>query len=257
MSPPLPPSPPSGPPYSTNFSRRKLTAPGPPAPERMKILAWSRKCMAGHVGQRPRNREPSGRSRLGDFPTGRARAAGGRRSRAPCRGSRPSDSAISAPEQRIAHRDEHEPQGRLGDRPVLMAWRAAGRRAGGSRRAPGSSASRLPERIIQAASAPAPSLPNASKTRSTISIGSASWARARRTAASIAGADPVADQPGERRLQARGRAEMVEQIGVGLADPRRDRLQRHRLRALLDQQARAPPRARRRGSLRGSGVHGY
>ena len=45
MSPPLPPSPPSGPPYSMNFSRRKLTAPGPPAPERMKILAWSRKCM--------------------------------------------------------------------------------------------------------------------------------------------------------------------------------------------------------------------
>src|SRR5688572_29772069 len=28
-----------------NFSRRKLTAPGPPAPERMKIFAWSRKCM--------------------------------------------------------------------------------------------------------------------------------------------------------------------------------------------------------------------
>src|SRR3954469_11334170 len=45
MSPPLPPSPPSGPPNSTNFSRRKLTAPGPPAPERMKILAWSRKCI--------------------------------------------------------------------------------------------------------------------------------------------------------------------------------------------------------------------
>jgi len=46
MSPPLPPSPPSGPPNSMNFSRRKLTAPGPPAPERMKIFAWSRKCMA-------------------------------------------------------------------------------------------------------------------------------------------------------------------------------------------------------------------
>src|SRR3954463_14112036 len=46
MSPPLPPSPPSGPPNSTNFSRRKLTAPGPPAPERTKILAWSRKCIA-------------------------------------------------------------------------------------------------------------------------------------------------------------------------------------------------------------------
>src|SRR5690242_11748991 len=46
MSPPLPPSPPSGPPNSMNFSRRKLTAPGPPAPERTKILAWSRKCIA-------------------------------------------------------------------------------------------------------------------------------------------------------------------------------------------------------------------
>ena len=51
MSPPLPPSPPSGPPYSMNFSRRKLTAPGPPAPERMKILAWSRKCMAAALGE--------------------------------------------------------------------------------------------------------------------------------------------------------------------------------------------------------------
>src|ERR1700750_3136253 len=51
ISPPFPPSPPSGPPNSTNFSRRKLTAPGPPAPERMKILAWSRKCIsAGQLG---------------------------------------------------------------------------------------------------------------------------------------------------------------------------------------------------------------
>src|SRR6476620_9161929 len=51
-SPPLAPSPPSGPPNSTNFSRRKLTAPGPPAPERTKILAWSRKCIAGDLGER-------------------------------------------------------------------------------------------------------------------------------------------------------------------------------------------------------------
>src|SRR5690348_11295873 len=50
MSPPLPPSPPSGPPNSMNFSRRKLTAPGPPAPERTKILAWSRKCIARELG---------------------------------------------------------------------------------------------------------------------------------------------------------------------------------------------------------------
>src|SRR5690348_16422946 len=47
MSPPLPPSPPSGPPNSMNFSRRKMTAPAPPAPERTKIFAWSRKCMDG------------------------------------------------------------------------------------------------------------------------------------------------------------------------------------------------------------------
>src|SRR3546814_413141 len=48
-SPPLPPLPPSGPPYSMNFSRRKETAPGPPAPERMKIFAWSRNCMSAAV----------------------------------------------------------------------------------------------------------------------------------------------------------------------------------------------------------------
>jgi hypothetical protein len=42
---------------------------------------------------------------------------------------------------------------------------------------------------------------------------------------------------GELRLQAGGRSEMVEQVGVGLADFRRHRLQRHRLRPLFDQQA--------------------
>src|SRR4029079_18466744 len=45
-SPPRPPSPPSGPPNSMNFSRRKPTQPAPPLPERMEILAWSRKFMA-------------------------------------------------------------------------------------------------------------------------------------------------------------------------------------------------------------------
>src|SRR5688500_753781 len=45
-----------------NFSLRKLTAPGPPAPERMKILAWSRKCMRGDVvrGAAARQRSRSG-----------------------------------------------------------------------------------------------------------------------------------------------------------------------------------------------------
>src|SRR3546814_13818345 len=51
MSPPLPPLPPSGPPYSIYFSRRNDTAPGPPSPDLMKILAWSRKCMAGPLGR--------------------------------------------------------------------------------------------------------------------------------------------------------------------------------------------------------------
>src|SRR6476661_1235599 len=64
ISPPLPPSPPSGPPNSTNFSRRKLTAPGPPAPERTKILAWSRKCMSAcELGDARRERKLHGRAR--------------------------------------------------------------------------------------------------------------------------------------------------------------------------------------------------
>src|SRR3546814_19835769 len=50
-SPPLPPLPPSGPPYSMYFSRRNDTAPGPPSPDLMKILAWSRKCMVGPLRQ--------------------------------------------------------------------------------------------------------------------------------------------------------------------------------------------------------------
>ena len=69
------------------------------------------------------------------------------------------------------------------------------------------------------------------------------------------GGHPLADQPRQLGLKAGGRAEMVEQIGVGLADPGADRLQGHRLRPRFDQQARAPPRARRPGSLPGSGVH--
>src|SRR3954464_1972220 len=56
-SPPWPPSPPSGPPNSTNFSRRKLTAPGPPAPERTKIFAWSRKCIGRRLRHARRERK--------------------------------------------------------------------------------------------------------------------------------------------------------------------------------------------------------
>ena len=51
------------------------------------------------------------------------------------------------------------------------------------------------------------------------------------------GADPLADQRGERRLEPRGRAEMVEQVGVRLADLRRHRFQCDGLRTVLDQQA--------------------
>src|SRR5919108_2762972 len=40
-SPPLPPSPPEGPPRGTNFSRRKATQPFPPSPALTRILASS------------------------------------------------------------------------------------------------------------------------------------------------------------------------------------------------------------------------
>src|SRR5213595_1696868 len=40
-SPPRPPSPPSGPPFGTNFSRRKLTQPRPPFPACAKTLIRS------------------------------------------------------------------------------------------------------------------------------------------------------------------------------------------------------------------------
>ena len=48
--------------------------------------------------------------------------------------------------------------------------------------------------------------------------------------------DRIGDRPGKLALQPGGRAEMMEQIGVGAADLRRDRLQRHRLRPLVEQQ---------------------
>src|SRR5579864_2541889 len=41
MSPPLPPSPPEGPPRGTNFSRRKAMQPLPPSPALTRILASS------------------------------------------------------------------------------------------------------------------------------------------------------------------------------------------------------------------------
>src|SRR2546428_5432991 len=44
-SPPRPPSPPSGPPFGTNFSRRKLTLPRPPLPACAKTLIRSTNIM--------------------------------------------------------------------------------------------------------------------------------------------------------------------------------------------------------------------
>ena len=92
---------------------------------------------------------------------------------------RPSACAIGAPSSESPERDEDQPQawfpGPAGPRGRRSADRPAARIASRT----GFSASRLPDRIIQAASAPAPSLPKASKVRSTISRGSASPARAR------------------------------------------------------------------------------
>ena len=46
-SPPSPPSPPSGPPLGTDFSRRKLTAPGPPCPAATCTVASSTNFIGG------------------------------------------------------------------------------------------------------------------------------------------------------------------------------------------------------------------
>ena len=52
--------------------------------------------------------------------------------------------------------------------------------------------------------------------------------------------------PRQLRSKAGGVAEMVEKVGVGLADARSDRLQGDRLRPLLDQKR--PRRCHRRGT---------
>ena len=50
-----------------------------------------------------------------------------------------------------------------------------------------------------------------------------------------AGDDRIRDGAGKLRLQARGRSEMMEQVGVGPADLGRNGFQRDRLRTLLEQ----------------------
>ena len=96
--------------------------------------------------------------------------------------------------------------------------RRAGRRAGGSHRGSDRARRDCPRGSSRRRARRRPRLPKASKVRSTISIGSASPARARSTASAMPAQTPAADQPGQRRLQPGRRAEMVEQIGVGLAD---------------------------------------
>ena len=51
-----------------------------------------------------------------------------------------------------------------------------------------------------------------------------------------AAGDAIGDRSGKLRLKPGGRSEMVQQIGVRPADLGRDRLQRDRLRTLLQQQ---------------------
>ena len=58
--------------------------------------------------------------------------------------------------------------------------------------------------------------------------------------------DRVGDRAGELGLEARRRAEMVEQVGMGAADLARDSLQRDRLRAVGQQQLRAASSAAER-----------
>src|SRR5580704_8011185 len=75
MSPPLPPSPPEGPPRGTYFSLRNATQPLPPSPALMEILAssantghliWSRSKKAyARVGSKNKNTRPGNRARIG------------------------------------------------------------------------------------------------------------------------------------------------------------------------------------------------
>ena len=60
--PPSPPSPPSGPPRGMNFSRRKLTQPGPPLPATTRMVASSTNFMVAGAGDRhpdPETKNPA------------------------------------------------------------------------------------------------------------------------------------------------------------------------------------------------------
>src|SRR4029077_9602907 len=64
ISPPRPPSPPSGPPFGTNFSRRKLTHPRPPFPACAKTFTRSTNMASSschqheHVSSQAKSRDP-------------------------------------------------------------------------------------------------------------------------------------------------------------------------------------------------------
>ena len=100
----------------------------------------------------------------------------------------------------------------------------------------GSSASRWRVRAIQPISSPTRSAWKASNIASTTSRSLAS-PRRRLPIASVIEAETVAgDVLGQRLVQAGDAAEMMKQVGVGPADPGRNRLQRHRRYALVAQQ---------------------
>ena len=69
-----------------------------------------------------------------------------------------------------------------------------------------------------------------------MSRASVSPARARSTDSAMLAVTEFGDRARKLALKPRGRAEMMEQIGVGAADLRRDRLQGDRRRSLGEQQ---------------------
>src|SRR5258708_330408 len=128
-SPPLPPSPPAGRPYSMYVSRRNATAPRPPLPERMKILHSSRNFIGGETSwglTRPgkaglgQHDDEGGRRRLGDGPEEEGLHAHGEGAGRPDAGRQPRPAERQ--DQGGAPREESE------QRPALGPGRDPGRR---------------------------------------------------------------------------------------------------------------------------------
>ena len=165
-------------------------------------------------------------------------------------------SVIGSPSSESPERGEDQPQGAFGHMMLFVARRSAGRRGRGSNSRIGFSASRLPDRIIQAASAPAPSRSKASNVPSTTSRTSVSPARARSTASAMLPVTRSAIDRASSACSPAAEPKWWSRLAWVRPTLRRDRLQRHRLRALLEQQLRAPPPARRPGFPPSSGVYG-